>query len=100
VAVTRRRLESVGTYDFFERYNLCPWLVLSIIGSDPAETARMYFEDHAVGYARPVTAKRMIHFLFGKQDKGLLEDTLLLMCGWMAGTGTLLRIGKLRELPE
>jgi transposase len=26
-----------AAYDFFERYNLCPWQVLSIIGSDPAE---------------------------------------------------------------
>jgi hypothetical protein len=81
VAVTRRRLEPVGAHDFFERYNQCPRLVHSIIGSDPAETTRMYFEDHAVGYARPVTAKRMIHFLFGKQGKGLLEDRLLSMYG-------------------
>ena len=26
-----------AAYDFFERYNRCPWQVLSIIGSDPAE---------------------------------------------------------------
>jgi transposase len=26
-----------AAYDFFERYNRCPWRVLSIIGSDPAE---------------------------------------------------------------
>jgi putative transposase len=27
-----------AAYDFFERHNRCPWRVLSIIGSDPAET--------------------------------------------------------------
>jgi hypothetical protein len=26
-----------AAHDFFERYNRCPWRVLSIIGSDPAE---------------------------------------------------------------
>jgi len=26
-----------AAYDFFERYNRCPWRVLSIIGSVPAE---------------------------------------------------------------
>jgi hypothetical protein len=26
-----------AAYDFFDRYNRCPWQVLSIIGSDPAE---------------------------------------------------------------
>src|SRR5215218_9477522 len=26
-----------AAYDFFDRYNRCPWRVLSIIGSDPAE---------------------------------------------------------------
>jgi transposase len=26
-----------AAYDFFERYDRCPWRVLSIIGSDPAE---------------------------------------------------------------
>jgi transposase len=26
-----------AAYAFFERYNRCPWQVLSIIGSDPAE---------------------------------------------------------------
>ena len=26
-----------AAYDFFERYNRCPWQILSIIGSDPAE---------------------------------------------------------------
>ena len=28
-----------AAYEFFERYNRCPWRVLSIIGSDPAEIA-------------------------------------------------------------
>ncbi len=26
-----------AAYDFFDRYNRCPWRILSIIGSDPAE---------------------------------------------------------------
>ncbi len=26
-----------AAYDFFERYNRCPWRTLSVIGSDPAE---------------------------------------------------------------
>ncbi len=26
-----------AAYDFFDRYNRCPWLILSVIGSDPAE---------------------------------------------------------------
>ena len=26
-----------AAYDFFERYNRCPWRVLSIIGSDSTE---------------------------------------------------------------
>jgi transposase len=28
-----------AAYAFFDRYNRCPWQVLSIIGSDPAEIA-------------------------------------------------------------
>ena len=27
----------VATYDFFDRYNRCPWRILSIIGSDPTD---------------------------------------------------------------
>ena len=41
----------------------------------------------------------MIHFPVRKQGTELLEDGLLVMYGWMAGTGTLLDLGKLRELP-
>jgi hypothetical protein len=41
----------------------------------------------------------MIHFPVGEQGTKLLEDGFLLMYGWMAGTGTLLELGKLRELP-
>jgi hypothetical protein len=41
----------------------------------------------------------MIHFPVREQGTELLEDRLLVVYGWMAGTGTLLDLGKLRELP-
>jgi hypothetical protein len=46
-----------------------------------------------------VAAKRMIHFPVREQGTKLFEDGFLLMYGWMAGSGTLLDLGKLGELP-
>ena len=37
-----------AAYDFFERYNRCPWRVLSIIGSDPAENVNVLSNKYCI----------------------------------------------------
>src|SRR5687768_588439 len=73
------------------------WAVVGDCAVCAAEDQDLHqlLEDHAVGDAGSVAAERMIHFPVGEQGTELLEDVLLTY-GWM--TGTLLELGKLREL--
>ena len=68
----------------------------SPVGAAKDQYFNLLLEDHAVGYAGPVAAERMIHFSFRQQGAKLLPDRLDDV--WLDGGhgNTLLHIGKLR----